>query len=303
MRPGRTVGRRVLLPAVLGLAAILGFAMPTADALAAVRSSAPTINAIRLGNHPDRFRIVLDATAAIEFKAKLDKDGTALLIDLPGAVWTAEDAGRFARNPGAVGWTARATQHAVRLSIALSRPMTTVATALLPSAGGGHRLVIDMTDGRVGTQGATQVAAAAGTVVASDIAPRPRPTMPSNSMVAARLAMPGPADPSGIALGLAPGMPGSVASGSFAISLGFVPTETALRLGMAPEKPQDASGGNPLKGSTSTSLMGNPMDMDWGFERGAFAVKMSPPGEGDLIWASRLRFRDKSLTLGVMMPF
>lgn len=321
-RPDRMVGRWKSLAAALKspavrsgglmLAVLVAFTAPTADALAAARSSAPAINAIRVGSHPDRLRVVLDATATVKYKASLDKSGTVLLIHLPGAAWSTKHSGRFTQNPVAVGWTTTATRNGVSLSIGLSRPMTIVATALLPSDGGQQRLVVDIADGRVGSQRAAQAAAAppagasgaaAGTVVASDMSPRPLPSLPRSGLVPARLAMPGHGDPSGIALGLAPGMPGSMASGSFAISLGFVPTESALRLGMAPDKPQDASGGNPLKGSASTSLMGNPMDMDWGFERGAFALKMSGPGEGDLIWASRLRFRDKSLTLGVMMPF
>ncbi len=305
--------RAAMLTTVLG--ALLGAAIPCAPALAAPGQSAvaavPAITGIRAGSHPDRLRVVLDATAAplatTGVAATLERGGSRLTVELPGAVWHLAESGTL---PSGAGWRAVPTAHSVRLSIDLARPAAAVSTAVLPGAGrAGQRLVIDLAPARpaqadaAGTNTAGTNAAgtnAAGTVVASDLTPRPRSGKPRELQVASRLAMPRPAEPGDLNFGLTQTAPG----GGFAVSLGFVPSETALRLGMAPEKPQDApGGGNPLEGSASTSLMGNPMDMDWGFESGSFALKMSGPGDDDLQIASRLRFKDKSLTLGVIMPF
>lgn len=282
----------------------------------------PAVSAIRAGSHPDRLRIVLDASAPVHADTRLEEDGTRLLVELPGVLWTAPDSGRFGKGVGASGWTARPTPHSVRLSIDLPRRAGMVSTALLPGMGGtGQRLVIDITrdvtalparieapaaapPSRSGSA-ALNRGAAAGMVVASDLSPRPSPKPPGRLPDAAPPAAGSEAAATPpILLGLPSTAAGTAAPAGFSISLGFMPSDTALRLGMAPEKPQNApGGGNPLKGSTTTSLMGSPMDMDWGFENGSFAVKMSAPGDGDMTLTSRLRFKDRSLTLGVVMPF
>lgn len=315
VRSTTTTGAAAALMALLALAA-------GPAAAETVLSGVPAVKNIRAGSHPDRLRIVLDASDGVEFQARLEADGSRLVVDLPGAVWTAADTGRFARGLGASSWTAEPGRHSVRLTVELAQPARTLSTVTLPGREGGSRLVIDLAPAtapaapRVADAAAPEPAprakpapvlvgdVAAGTVVATDLTPRPRTGAPKHFQVASRLVRPEPADPTGVTAGFGPGLASTLASGGFAVSLGFVPSETALRLGMAPEKPEDApGGGNPLEGRASTSLMGSAMDMDWGFENGSFAVKMSGPGDGDLQLASRLRFRDKSLTLGVLMPF
>lgn len=315
----RTGVRSTRSGAAAALMALLAFSGAPAAA-ETMLSGVPAVKSIRAGSHPDRLRIVLDASDGVEFKARLEADGSRLVVDLPGAVWTAADTGRFARGLGASSWTAEPGRHSVRLTVELAQPARALSTVTLPGQEGGSRLVIDLAPaaGRTAPRVADAASpaprakpapvlvgdVAAGTVVATDLTPRPRAGAPRHSQVASRLVRPEPADPTGVTAGFGSGLASTLASGGFAVSLGFVPSETALRLGMAPEKPEDApGGGNPLEGRASTSLMGSAMDMDWGFENGSFAVKMSGPGDGDLQLASRLRFRDKSLTLGVLMPF
>jgi len=51
-----------------------------------------TVEGIRLGRHPDKLRIVLDATGPVNFDYWISESGKAIVILIPAVTWAARDA-------------------------------------------------------------------------------------------------------------------------------------------------------------------------------------------------------------------
>lgn len=105
---------------------------------------------IRIGDHIDKTRIVLDASAKAPYKARLNAAGTRLYIELPQYAWKA-----------AASWKPSATALLVSgytyeeglLTLDLRAPARIVEQASIPAAGGaGERIVIDLFASQVHTQ-------------------------------------------------------------------------------------------------------------------------------------------------------
>jgi hypothetical protein len=99
------------------------------------------IRDIRIGDHIDKTRIVLDATVKAPYKASLSADGRRLFIELPQYAWKAAPA-----------WSARTATLVSGyryadglLTLDLLAPASLRAQSSLPAASGtGERIVIDL---------------------------------------------------------------------------------------------------------------------------------------------------------------
>ncbi|HSR71982.1 MAG TPA: AMIN domain-containing protein, partial [Kiloniellales bacterium] len=73
-------------------------------ALAAVppASAQPEVTAVRLGEHPDKIRFVMELSEAPRYRVFTLPDPFRVVIDLPELVWAPEAQSRFVDGKGAV---------------------------------------------------------------------------------------------------------------------------------------------------------------------------------------------------------
>ncbi len=98
------------------------------------------IKAVRIGDHMDKTRIVLDVTAQTEATSSLAKDGRQLVIDLPRLNWNAPKP-EWKADGGALvsGWVYKDG----KLYVDLVAPAVVKAQTVI-SGKSQHRLVIDL---------------------------------------------------------------------------------------------------------------------------------------------------------------
>ncbi len=99
------------------------------------------VRTIRIGDHIDKTRIVLDVTAKADYRARLENDGRRLVIELPQYAWKAETSWKDVSAPLVSGY--RYADGA--LVVDLQAPVTIRQQASLPAAdGAGPRIIIDV---------------------------------------------------------------------------------------------------------------------------------------------------------------
>lgn len=86
---------------VCALAVLLAAAIGPAVAAAGIKSemerdygsnAGVTVEGIRMGRHPDKLRIVLDATGPVNFDYWISESGKAIIVLIPQVTWAASDA-------------------------------------------------------------------------------------------------------------------------------------------------------------------------------------------------------------------
>ncbi len=106
----------------------------------------PVVTALRVGEHPDKTRFVIEVTEAVDYTIFALADPYRLVIDLPGAVWRNHPEA----NPGARGLIhgyryGPFTQGVSRIVLDLTGPVRVVRDFVLaPKEGHAHRVVIDL---------------------------------------------------------------------------------------------------------------------------------------------------------------
>lgn len=117
-----------------------------APAPAAIASSGPSVVSVRMGSYPDKTRLVLDLSAASKYSYDVDNNERLLIIDLPGAAWTAEMQKSFAGNPLVKGYSAQSANGGTTVAVELARPAKVTNTAqLAPNATySAHRIFLDI---------------------------------------------------------------------------------------------------------------------------------------------------------------
>jgi len=108
----------------------------------AAAPGAASVKALRLGDHGDTTRIVLELSAKAAATAALDGDGKGLAVDLAQVNWTGKDSGGMKGGKLVSTWKYADG----RLHIDLLHPASIKSQKLLPPAGGNkdYRLVIDL---------------------------------------------------------------------------------------------------------------------------------------------------------------
>lgn len=80
---------------------------PAAPKAVAAKAVTPGVNSIRIGEHPDKVRIVLDVKGKPDFSTDLDRTENLLTVDLPGLPWRAASNGAFGKLPVVKSYTAK----------------------------------------------------------------------------------------------------------------------------------------------------------------------------------------------------
>lgn len=113
---------------------------------AAGTPAAYTIDQIRFGEHPEKTRIVLDASGPVPFQYALDAQGTGLVIELPDTDWAATAQSWLSNSPVVESFTtASGANGGTKLSVGLKRPASIQWADILPPNGqSGHRIVLDI---------------------------------------------------------------------------------------------------------------------------------------------------------------
>lgn len=107
-----------------------------------VQAAAVQVQDLRVGEHPDSTRVVLDISEPTEMTIAVSPDGRTVTIDLPGVEWGARS---FAPNRHAKGLVRDFRYGAGRLTLSTNAPVTLKAPFFVgPEGNQGHRAVIDM---------------------------------------------------------------------------------------------------------------------------------------------------------------
>lgn len=125
-------------------------ATPEAIAPAAIAPAAgaatSSVRGVRVGEHPDKVRIVLDISGPAKFSYDIDNTEKLLIIDLPQSTWPTGATGSFDGNALVSGYTAKpSASGGVTLAVELKKPAKlTMSSALEPNESYGHRIVFDV---------------------------------------------------------------------------------------------------------------------------------------------------------------
>lgn len=113
---------------------------------AAAGRSSSVVQALRVGEHPGRTRIVLDVSSNVAFRHDIDNNERILMLELPGAAWSAPLQQQFARSPLVAAYQATPDgQGGTRLAIQLRKPAKIASTqSLAAEPGKAPRVVVDI---------------------------------------------------------------------------------------------------------------------------------------------------------------
>lgn len=138
-------------PAPAAAPAAVAPAAKTAPAPQAAATPAPTtgaaiISGMRIGEHGEKTRLVLDASAVTEYKTDVNNAEKTLVISLPAAGWSGKETVAGLKSPLVSGWTASSGPSGGTLvTISLKSAAKVVATEHLKAEGGASpRIVIDI---------------------------------------------------------------------------------------------------------------------------------------------------------------
>lgn len=127
--------------AVFAVATIFAALSPAAPAQAA-----PGVTDLRVGQHPDKVRFVLDLTDHIDFFIFQLPDPYRVVIDLPQVSFDLPEDGRSRRVGAISGWRYGLFEPGTsRVVIDATAPVAIKSSFILPPSGSyGHRLVVDL---------------------------------------------------------------------------------------------------------------------------------------------------------------
>lgn len=133
-------------PSAAPVAPAPAMAQPAAAAPAAAAiPGAVAVTALRLGEHKDKTRLVMDVTGASSYSYDLDNTEHLLVIDLPGTGWKGAMS-QTLKSPLVDSYTVSAIDGGgSRVVIQLKRnAQVAYEAALKPDGGSGHRIVLDI---------------------------------------------------------------------------------------------------------------------------------------------------------------
>lgn len=112
----------------------------------AAGAATSSVKGVRVGEHPDKVRIVLDVSGPAKFSYDIDNNEKLLIIDLPQSSWPTGATGSFDGNALVSGYAARpSASGGVTLAVELKKPAKlTMSSALEPNESYGHRIVFDV---------------------------------------------------------------------------------------------------------------------------------------------------------------
>jgi len=133
--------------AVVGrILAVFAVAIAAALALASPVWAGAGVTDLRVGQHPDKVRFVLDLTDRVDFFVFQLPDPYRIVVDLPQVAFDLPDDGRSRRVGPITGWRHGLFEPGTsRVVIDATAPMAVKSAFILPPSGSnGHRLVLDL---------------------------------------------------------------------------------------------------------------------------------------------------------------
>lgn len=133
--------------AVVGrILAVFAIAIAVALALASPVRAGAGVTDLRVGQHPDKVRFVLDLTDRVDFFVFQLPDPYRIVVDLPQVAFDLPDDGRSRRVGPITGWRHGLFEPGTsRVVIDATAPMAVKSAFILPPSGSnGHRLVLDL---------------------------------------------------------------------------------------------------------------------------------------------------------------
>ncbi len=108
-------------------------------------SSGVTVGRLRTGEHPDKSRIVLDASGPTTYRYDLDNEEMLLVIELPQAGWTGKMQETIRKSPVIAGYSVHPFNGGSRVIVQLKK-RTSIAyeIAIRPNGNKNYRIVIDL---------------------------------------------------------------------------------------------------------------------------------------------------------------
>jgi hypothetical protein len=120
-------------------------ALPPAAAPAAPAANA--VSGVRVGDHPDKTRLVLDLSGKASYRYDLDNDEHLLVIELTDTEWKTAPSQTFTGNGALKSYSTEMLENGkgTRLVLQLKGPTKVLMDKLMPADGtSGNRIVIDL---------------------------------------------------------------------------------------------------------------------------------------------------------------
>ena len=186
------IGRQISAVIAMAVGAVL---LPVLTTTKATANGSAQVTDIRVGNHKNKTRLVLDVTKPVDLRYEVSADGNAVFIDLPRIKWSADPfkerhfkglINDFKFSPEAAGG---------RFNILTNGPVRIRKPFFVPPKGRlGHRIVIDIMKDRSATLMAKQKSE--GTLqMRRTTSPAQPPPLETDRMVAGPGAIPQSAPP------------------------------------------------------------------------------------------------------------
>ncbi|MCB9987878.1 MAG: AMIN domain-containing protein [Rhodospirillales bacterium] len=127
---------------------------PSPQAMPAPARAQPAINGpvyvkrIRIGEHPDKTRIVLDISGKVSYRYDLDNSENLMVIDLPGTGWQGQTKWQADKAPLVASYSVQPMENngGSRVIIALKHKASVIDEMAIKANGyPDHRIVIDLT--------------------------------------------------------------------------------------------------------------------------------------------------------------
>ena len=140
--PSKPVISGAVTPPVKPVSAPQGFVKSGS----ATTTRGAAITDVRIGQHPDKTRIVLDASANANFEYQMDEQKNVLVVKLHGVRWAAAEKRVFSSHPLLLAYLAKPLDDGgTLLAIKMKQPAKLLFKSILPPAAGkSFRIVFDV---------------------------------------------------------------------------------------------------------------------------------------------------------------
>lgn len=103
------------------------------------------VKRLRIGEHSDKTRLVLDVSGKPQYSYDLDNTENLLVVELPNAGWSGQQSWAASKAPLLASYSVQPSGDGSRLIILLKKPVRVIKdTILAPNGSPDHRLVIDL---------------------------------------------------------------------------------------------------------------------------------------------------------------
>ncbi len=104
------------------------------------------IQRLRIGDHPDKTRLVFDLDRAAEFRSALVENDSSLVLEIMKSAWASDAQKSFANHSLVKNYSVRSDEKSVTFVIALKQPSKLVWSTMLPpnKTDADYRIVLDI---------------------------------------------------------------------------------------------------------------------------------------------------------------